>query len=268
MYWVDINLALKNGLKFYQTRSNAVILHETFPACYIPKVARMETGNVKHEKVYMSPRPPPKIPLKHDWKRELGSVQSNQPIPNPSRDRTGQPVVRTNRSGQTVVGTDTRTVQDGRKTSRSQEIDVSSFHEEAVSLDRTGNPLWKQVKSKHVHLKTVRIPVLKRHMRERGDSLLKQTQKMCQMVAKHVLLMKAQASTLEMKHFVREPVRPLSDHDKLSHEQTMLNEMNMDFRIPGLPHSAVRHAQSTSVRELIQKIENHPDRHAPLSYQR
>ena len=42
----------------------------------------------------------------------------------------------------------------------------------------------------------------------------------------------------------------------------MLNEVNMDFRIPGLPHSVVKHAQSTSVRELIQKIENHPDRHA------
>ena len=36
----------------------------------------------------------------------------------------------------------------------------------------------------------------------------------------------------------------------------------MDFRIPGLPHSEVKHAQSTSVREVIQKIENHPDRHA------
>ena len=36
----------------------------------------------------------------------------------------------------------------------------------------------------------------------------------------------------------------------------------MDFRIPGLPHSVVKHAQSTSVRELIQKIENHSDRHA------
>ena len=42
----------------------------------------------------------------------------------------------------------------------------------------------------------------------------------------------------------------------------MLNEVNMDFRIPGLPHSVVKHAQSTSVRELIQKIENHPNRHA------
>ena len=36
----------------------------------------------------------------------------------------------------------------------------------------------------------------------------------------------------------------------------------MDFRIPGLPHSVVKRAQSTSVRQLIHKIENHPDRHA------
>ena len=36
----------------------------------------------------------------------------------------------------------------------------------------------------------------------------------------------------------------------------------MDFKIPGLPHSVVKNAQSTSVRQLIQKIEHHPDRHA------
>ena len=37
LYWVDINLSLKKGLKFYQTRSNAIILHETLPAYCIPK---------------------------------------------------------------------------------------------------------------------------------------------------------------------------------------------------------------------------------------
>ena len=42
----------------------------------------------------------------------------------------------------------------------------------------------------------------------------------------------------------------------------MVNEADMDFRIPGLPHSVVKYAQSTSVREVKQKIENHPDRHA------
>ena len=36
----------------------------------------------------------------------------------------------------------------------------------------------------------------------------------------------------------------------------------MDFKIPGLPHSTVKQLHSASVRELIQKIENHPHRHA------
>ena len=51
-------------------------------------------------------------------------------------------------------------------------------------------------------------------------------------------------------------VQPVVNRNDSSHEQTMLNEGDMDFRIPGLPHSVVKHAQSTSVRELIQKIEN------------
>ena len=55
VYWVDISLALKKGLKFYQTRSNAIILHETLPAYCIPKVVRMETGEVIYQKLYMSP---------------------------------------------------------------------------------------------------------------------------------------------------------------------------------------------------------------------
>ena len=41
----------------------------------------------------------------------------------------------------------------------------------------------------------------------------------------------------------------------------MVNEEDTDFRIPGLPHSVLKYAQSTSVRQLIQKIESHPDRH-------
>ena len=70
VYWVDINLAIEKGLTFYQTRSNAIFLQETLPAYCIPKVVRMKTGEVLYEKVYMSPRPPPNISLKHEWKRE------------------------------------------------------------------------------------------------------------------------------------------------------------------------------------------------------
>ena len=52
--------------------------------------------------------------------------------------------------------------------------------------------------------------------------------------------------------------KSIADHDE-SHEPMMVNEADMDFRIPG---SVVKYAQRTSVRQLIQKIENHPDRHA------
>ena len=145
VYLVDINLAINKGLTFYQTRLNAIIFQETLPAYCFPNVVRMEKGEVLYEKVYASPRPPPKISLKHEWKRELGSehahrsevgqlcgsFQSNQPILNPIRERTVRPVIRD----------DLITVQDERKTSRSQEIDVNSFHEEPVSSESTRRPV-------------------------------------------------------------------------------------------------------------------------------
>ena len=37
VFWVDIDLGIKEGLAFYQTRSNAIILQGTLPAHYISK---------------------------------------------------------------------------------------------------------------------------------------------------------------------------------------------------------------------------------------
>ena len=153
--------------------------------------------------------PLPKISLKHDWKRELGSEdaqrpdgqvvqqikssQSNQPTPNPDHDRTGQPVVGTDRTGQPVVSCHTNDVPDGSQTRSSHESISFNVGDETIH-DRT--------------------------------------------------------------------VQPVVNRDEQSHEQTMLNEVNMDFLIPGLPHSVVKQAESSRVRELVKKIENHPDRHA------
>ena len=180
------------------------------------------------------------------------SFQSNQPIPNSSRDETVQP----------VVGTNTRTVQDGRKTSRSQEIDVSSFHEEAVSSGRTGQPVVEtsrtqtrssdDSKSLNVEIAHDRTgqPVVETNTENVPDG--------CQTRSCH----ESTRFNFGDETLRDRTVQPVVNHDDSSHEQTMLNEVNMDFRIPGLPHSTVKHAQSTIVRELIQKIENHPDRHA------
>ena len=56
--------------------------------------------------------------------------------------------------------------------------------------------------------------------------------------------------------------QPVVNRDETGHEQTMLNEVNMDFRIPGLPDSVVKQAESSRVRQLVKKIQNHPDRQA------
>ena len=41
-----------------------------------------------------------------------------------------------------------------------------------------------------------------------------------------------------------------------------INDEDIDFNIPGLPHSAVKQLHGANVQDLIQKIENHPHRHA------
>ena len=61
VYWVDFQLAQRKGLKFYQTRSNAVILYDTLPAYCISKANVMKSEEIINQKVPVSPRPPPTI---------------------------------------------------------------------------------------------------------------------------------------------------------------------------------------------------------------
>ena len=98
--WVDTQLAQREGFKFYHTRCNAIILHDTFPAYCIQKVLVMETGEILYEKIYASPRPPSKISFKDNWMKELGSevaggsedAQRIQPKPKTQVSRTVRPV--------------------------------------------------------------------------------------------------------------------------------------------------------------------------------
>ena len=149
-FWVDIDLAIKEGLTFHQTRSNAIILQGTLPAHCTLKVERLRTGEVLYERRYLSPRPPPKISLKHDhdWNKgndQSGSTVEHQPVgklvqqshgealqagsskptqfkPNPIGDRTGKLVEEEN-------------------TSCSREIVGKRLQGELGSSDRTGKPV-------------------------------------------------------------------------------------------------------------------------------
>ena len=255
-YWVDVDLAIRKGLTFYQTRSNAIFLQGILPACCVPKVVRLKTGEVFFEKISISPQPPPKISLKHEWTRELGSkvarqsegevarqpegevarqAKSTQPTPNRIRDRSGR-----------------------RNTSRPQEINVNSFNEGLSSSDRTE--------------RLVETVVIQTRSSEDRKSLnVEQTHDRTGRFVAILLSAAAQdhsqvcheADTLNVDDEVlrKRMEKSIAVHDE-NHEPMMVNEGDMDFRIPGLPHSVVKYAQSTSVRQLIQKIENHPNRHA------
>ena len=255
----DINLAVKKGLTFYQTRSNAIILQETLSAYCIPKVVRMKTGEVFYEKVYMSPRPRPKISLKHDWKRELGSnhaqlaeagqlsrsLQSNHPTPNPIRERSGRPDITHD-----VIG-----VQDERKTSRSQENYVNSFCEEPSSSERTGRLVTGPIPGKPVHETSV---IQTRSSEDRKDFNVEQThERTVRLVITYDVMNVSDSSQTRSAHesetfnvgdeiLRKRTERSVADHD-VSHESMMVNEADMDFRIPGLPHSVVKHAQSSRI---------------------
>ena len=166
VFWVDIDLAIREGLTFYQTRSNAIILQGTLPAYCIPKVESFKIGEVLYERRYLSPRPPPKISLRHDhnWTRgndQLGSTVEQQPVaklvqqsfgeaprvklskskPNPICDRSGKP-----------EDTERVFVEKG-KTSRSQEIDDKRLQKELGSSDGTGKlvKLSEDIRVMHAH---------------------------------------------------------------------------------------------------------------------
>ena len=68
-------------------------------------------------------------------------------------------------------------------------------------------------------------------------------------------------------HTVKEQFAPEKNRDTASFNtdnefNRAINEEDIDFNIPGLPHSAVKQSHGANVQDLIQKIENHPQRRA------
>ena len=245
VFWVDIDLAIKEGLTFYQTRSNAIILQGTLPAYCIPKVERLKTGEVLYERRYLSPRPPPKMSLKHDhnWIKEnaqSGSTVEQQPVgqlvqqsfgeapraesskptqskPNPICDRTGKP-----------VETERTFVEKG-KTSHSQEIVGKRLQEELDSSDRTG----KLVKCEDNRVMNV-------HDRT-GKPM--------------------ESSTHTVQEF-GSPGHRDTTSSNANKFNLAIDEENIDFNISGVPNAMVKRSHAINDHNLIQQIENHPQRQA------
>ena len=147
VYWVDINLALKKGLKFYQTRSNAIILHT--PSLLYPESC--SDGN---------------------WRSHIR-----------------------------------------------ESICVTSASSKDLLETRLERELGSEVA---------------------GSS--KDTQR------------------IEPKTQLSRTGRPVSEQPTGSF--TQLEEIDIDFRVSGLPHAVVKQAENFRVLELVKNIESHPHREA------
>ena len=204
-----------------------------------------------YERPYLSPQPPPKISLRHDhdWTRrndQLGSTVEQHPVgklvqqsfgevqrvklskptqskPNPICDRSEKP-----------EDTERVFVEKG-KTSRSQEIDDKRLQEEQGSSDRTEKPerLSEDIRVKHAHDGT--------------GQLVEPSSSSAHMVK---------------EQFVPEENRDIASFNADNEFNLATDEENIDFNIPGVPNSTVKRSHGVNVQNLIQKIENHPQRQA------
>ena len=106
----------------------------------------------------------------------------------------------------------------------------------------------------------MRIQTLNKHMKERGDSLLEQTQKWAKQFSNTFLSWKRNIQRWRQDtSWKNGETRCWSCQFKSWANNA--DYANMDVQIPGPPHSVVKHALGTDVRKLIRKIENHPDGH-------
>ena len=130
-YWERLNI-LSDSMKCNHLPRN------TSSLLYPESCQHEKWTSLKRKSVHVL-RLPPKISLKHEWKRELGSEHAQ-------RSEAGQltfslqfkqPTLNRKTRYQGM----TRELQDGRKTSRSREIDVNSFREGLGSSERTVLPV-------------------------------------------------------------------------------------------------------------------------------
>ena len=218
VFWVDIDLEIKEGLVFYQTRSNAIILQGTLPAHCIVKVERLKTGEKLYERQYLSPRPSPKISLKHDlnWTKgndQSGSTVEHQPVGKFVQQSLGEAL----QPGSSKPTQFPKPIEDRTGKLVTQEI-VGKSQGELSSSDRTGEPLKDEEKR-----------VMKDH-----DRTVKPVE--------------------GRLHKVQE-VGSLKHRDDVNKFNLAFDD-DIDFNISGVPNAMVKRSHGINVHNLIQQIEN------------
>ena len=75
-------------------------------------------------------------------------------------------------------------------------------------------------------------------------------------------MLKKKSLVSHMQKFAPEENRDVASFNTDNEFNRAINEENIDFNIPGVPNSTVKRSHGVNVQNLIQKIENHTQRHA------
>ena len=132
-----------------------------------------------------------------------------------------------------------------RGASRSQEIETRSFCEEAVKQDRTGKPVvCRDENHEHPTVDCSKQTTHPRSSRE-GQNLILEEETNHDRTVKPVVCPQVGASRTHFFHdSTNFNVEDETKHDRTAkpvvcrdatHEHSVLNEVDIDFRIPGLP---------------------------------
>ena len=75
--WCHFRVAQTEGLQFYQTRSNAMILYNTLPAMCVEKVVVMKSGEELYSKTYQAPVAPQRVVVETNLNYERHDTTSS-----------------------------------------------------------------------------------------------------------------------------------------------------------------------------------------------
>ena len=225
VFWIDIDLGIiKEGLKFYQTRSNAIILQGALPASCIVRAERLKSGEKLYERQYLSPRPPPKISLRHDlnWTRgnDQGSTVEHRPVGKLVQQSLGETV----QFGSSKPTQSPKTNEDRSVRPVTQDI-VSVLQEELSSSDRSGKPVTEE----------------EQHVRNHDNSWKPDGE--------------------EIQHTVQEN-HHLKSRDNVDKFDLATDDANVDFSVSGIPEEAVNRSENFNILQLIRRITRHPQQEA------
>ena len=189
------------------------------------RAERLKGGEPLQKRQYLSPRPPPKISLRHDlnWNKgqDQGFTVEHRPVGKLVQQSLGETV----HFGSSKPTQSPETNEDRSGKPVAQEIVVGVLQEEPSSSDRPGRPVSRE----------------EQHVRNHDNS--------------------GRPEREEVQHTVQENYH-LKSRDNVDKFDLATDDTNIDFSVSGIPEEAVKRSENFNILQLIRRITRHPQKQA------